>query len=378
MKNTLTLITLLLFFLPVFAQEGGSTAQQGLLPPNPEPGKCYVRCIPTDIWTYDTVRVVKRPAYTEIAVMPKQEYRVEQEVITVKGPTVEYVARPPVYDTIQQLVIVREALDSIVVIPARLKDTIRDVMIESPYESFEYRIDMENCNEDDPRRCLTLCYVQNPAKVKTYQAQVLVSDASIKRYQYGGDTILVEVYKEREPARIDTIQVGPVMDTIVKQVRPRRARTTERRIEAEYITEIRRTRKKEEEIVPVWEEVLCKYTDFNVLPIYYDYDSDRLLPESQIVIDTTVLSLMKSKPLLAVEIDAHTDSRGHRSYNEDLSQRRAQSVVDYLVSRGIRRERLIAKGFGETKLLNECRDGVNCSEEKHRKNRRTEFRVVSQ
>ena len=310
--------------------------------------------------------------------MPKQEYRVEQEVITVKGPTVEYVARPPVYDTIQQLVIVREALDSIVVIPARLKDTIRDVMIESPYESFEYRIDMENCNEDDPRRCLTLCYVQNPAKVKTYQAQVLVSDASIKRYQYGGDTILVEVYKEREPARIDTIQVGPVMDTIVKQVRPRRARTTERRIEAEYITEIRRTRKKEEEIVPVWEEVLCKYTDFNVLPIYYDYDSDRLLPESQIVIDTTVLSLMKSKPLLAVEIDAHTDSRGHRSYNEDLSQRRAQSVVDYLVSRGIRRERLIAKGFGETKLLNECRDGVNCSEEKHRKNRRTEFRVVSQ
>ena len=156
MKNTLTLITLLLFFLPVFAQEGGSTAQQGLLPPNPEPGKSYVRCIPTDIWTYDTVRVVKRPAYTEIAVMPKQEYRVEQEVITVKGPTVEYVARPPVYDTIQQLVIVREALDSIVVIPARLKDTIRDVMIESPYESFEYRIDMENCNEDDPRRAAAI------------------------------------------------------------------------------------------------------------------------------------------------------------------------------------------------------------------------------
>nr|MBS9767803.1 OmpA family protein [Flavobacteriaceae bacterium] len=57
-------------------------------------------------------------------------------------------------------------------------------------------------------------------------------------------------------------------------------------------------------------------------------------------------------------------------------QRRAQAVVDYLVSKGIQRSRLIAKGFGETRLVNKCSDGVNCSEAQHQQNRRTEFRII--
>jgi peptidoglycan-associated lipoprotein len=114
-----------------------------------------------------------------------------------------------------------------------------------------------------------------------------------------------------------------------------------------------------------------------VIPnIYYDYDKTVLRPESKLVLDT-VFIFFKENPDLTVEIGSHTDSRGSDAYNEKLSQGRAQSVVDYLVEKGIPKERLIAKGYGETKLVNNCGNGVNCSEEEHQKNRRTTFRVVS-
>ena len=85
---------------------------------------------------------------------------------------------------------------------------------------------------------------------------------------------------------------------------------------------------------------------------------------------------MKAKPGIRIELNSHTDARGSASANQDLSQRRAQSVVDYLVSKGISKNRLVANGFGETKLKNGCADGSECTEDQHAQNRRTEFRVL--
>lgn len=110
--------------------------------------------------------------------------------------------------------------------------------------------------------------------------------------------------------------------------------------------------------------------------IYYDYDKASLRTESQLVLDT-VFIFFKENPDLTIEIGSHTDSRGSDTYNLKLSQARAQSVVDYLVQKGIPAERLQAKGYGETKLVNNCGNGVHCTEEEHQKNRRTTFRVVS-
>lgn len=73
---------------------------------------------------------------------------------------------------------------------------------------------------------------------------------------------------------------------------------------------------------------------------------------------------------------SHTDSRGNDAYNMSLSQQRANAVVNYLVSKGISRSRLSARGFGETRLVNRCSNGVKCSEADHKRNRRTEFRVI--
>lgn len=114
-----------------------------------------------------------------------------------------------------------------------------------------------------------------------------------------------------------------------------------------------------------------------VIPnIYYDYDKATLRPESKLVLDS-ILVFFKDNPDLTIELGSHTDSRGSDEYNLKLSAARAQSAVDYLVEKGVPVDRLVAKGYGETKLVNNCGNGVKCSEEEHQKNRRTTFRVIS-
>ena len=109
--------------------------------------------------------------------------------------------------------------------------------------------------------------------------------------------------------------------------------------------------------------------------IYYDYDKWNILPESEAELYKLV-KIMKDNPGWEVELGSHTDSRGSDAYNEELSQKRSESAVNYIVSKGISRDRITAKGYGETQLVNECDDGVECTEEQHRKNRRTEFKIL--
>lgn len=110
--------------------------------------------------------------------------------------------------------------------------------------------------------------------------------------------------------------------------------------------------------------------------ILYDFNSDKLTPTSKENLKVLIAMMKKSENLI-IAINSHTDSRGSDEYNLDLSQRRAQSVVNYLIENGIDSARLQAKGFGETQLLNRCKNGVNCSDEEHQLNRRTTFKVVS-
>ncbi len=109
--------------------------------------------------------------------------------------------------------------------------------------------------------------------------------------------------------------------------------------------------------------------------INFDLDKAEILPQSIPDLER-IVKLMKANPNIKVEMSSHTDSRGSKAYNQRLSQRRAEATVQYLVSRGIDRNRLIARGAGETELLNECDDNTPCPEEKHRQNRRTEFKII--
>ena len=110
--------------------------------------------------------------------------------------------------------------------------------------------------------------------------------------------------------------------------------------------------------------------------IYYDYGKASLRPESREELQK-VITLMRDNPEIAVEIGSHTDSRGKADFNMDLSQRRAESVVKYLVQNGdIAYNRLVSAGYGETQLTNKCQDGVECIEEQHQANRRTELTII--
>lgn len=113
---------------------------------------------------------------------------------------------------------------------------------------------------------------------------------------------------------------------------------------------------------------------FKLENIFYDLNKSTLRPESMKSLDKLADFIIKND--LKIELSAHTDSRGSKTYNQRLSQARAQSCVDYLISKGVKSYKIKAKGYGETQLVNGCKDGVKCSEEEHQENRRTEVKIL--
>ncbi|MOA04792.1 Photosystem I chlorophyll a apoprotein A2 [compost metagenome] len=110
--------------------------------------------------------------------------------------------------------------------------------------------------------------------------------------------------------------------------------------------------------------------------IYYDSGKWNLRAKSKTELNK-LIEILKENPTIKIELSSHTDSRGSDLSNLTLSQRRAKSAVDYIISKGIAKSRIIAKGYGETKLLNKCTNGVKCSDKDHQVNRRTEFAILS-
>lgn len=113
---------------------------------------------------------------------------------------------------------------------------------------------------------------------------------------------------------------------------------------------------------------------FKIENIYYDFDKFNIRADAKPELDKLV-TIMKENPI-NVELGSHTDCRGSFSYNDRLSQNRAKSAVDYIISQGIDQSRITAKGYGEHQLVNKCADGVNCTEAEHQANRRTEFKII--
>jgi outer membrane protein OmpA-like peptidoglycan-associated protein/tetratricopeptide (TPR) repeat protein len=114
---------------------------------------------------------------------------------------------------------------------------------------------------------------------------------------------------------------------------------------------------------------------FIIRNIYYDLNRANIRKDAIEEMDRLV-TLMKDNPTLKIELSSHTDSRGSDYYNMLLSDARAVSAVAYMKRHGIAADRMIAKGYGETRLLNECANGVHCSEEDHQFNRRTEIKII--
>ena len=115
---------------------------------------------------------------------------------------------------------------------------------------------------------------------------------------------------------------------------------------------------------------------FQLKNIYYDLNKFFIRPDAAHELDH-VLAILKEYPQMQIELRSHTDARATDTYNIRLSENRARAALDYLVSRGITPRRLVARGYGESEIVNGCVDGVNCTESEHQQNRRTEFKILA-
>ncbi len=344
------------------------------LPANPVPGKCYVRCVTPEVYETSEKRVLKRPAYKRLEKTPA-EYKTVEERIMVKPASKKYVYVPAEFKTVTETMQIEEPYNEVTLVPAKLKASTETFESRPKVGRWEYQASFENCKSEDPRDCMVLCYIEHPGESKTVPTQVVERDATFTKAQKGGKTKTITRQVEVKPASVQEIDIPAEYTTITKRVLVKDEAVREIEVPAEYAIETVEVLK-DKGGVAVWEEIECGLTDYNVLPVFYELGSARLTSESRKVIDEKLLRLMRDKPAIRIEINSHTDARGSADANNRLSQSRAEAVVNYLVSKGIQRSRLVAKGYGESRLKNRCADGVECSEDEHSVNRRTEFRVL--
>ena len=110
--------------------------------------------------------------------------------------------------------------------------------------------------------------------------------------------------------------------------------------------------------------------------IHFDFDRHNVRPDAAKELDKLV-QVMNEYANMVIKIESHTDSRGDRAYNKHLSENRAKSTRDYIISQGIAPDRIeSAVGYGEDRLLNQCNGKIRCSEQDHAINRRSEFIII--
>ena len=361
----------LLLFVCFIAGIGFSQAQG--LPTNPEPGKCYVKCITKDTFKDVEETIQTYPAYTTLKVVPAT-YKTVEESVLIKEAAKKFVYVPATYETIQVPYTKQEGRTDLKVVPATFGKDSRNFEIYPKTSGWEYKI-LEDCpsvNKDD---CVAACFVEYPAQSRDVGYTTLSTDANTNTLPVPEQNTTYKKRVIKTPARMDQIDIPAEYATIKRRVIETPASTTSNAIPAQYQT-VTRTVLDKKGGITTWEEVDCALLDPNVLPVFYQLGSARLTPASKKIIDDTLLPILTGSAV-SVEIMSHTDSRGNDDFNKSLSQQRANSVVNYLVSKGVSRSRLTSRGFGESRLTNRCSNGVDCSETQHQRNRRTEFRVIN-
>ncbi len=363
-----------ILFFGVFLLFNFNTYAQDL-PPEGDPGKCYVKCIIPDQFEEYTETIVVTPSYKKLNVKPPT-YKTITEQVIVKEQSKKLKVIPAVYETVSVKYASKADSKKLNVIPATFIDNTKVVEVYPKTGRYEYII-LEDCPSANKEECMVACYVEYPEQVETVAYKTLKYDANTEDVFIPGDDAYYEKVVVKTPARVEEIIIPAEYRTIEKIVVDEPAKVEEIII-PEVTKEVTKTRLVTKGGFTAWEEVDCGIVGkANILPILYEYNSAKITSESKKIIDDNLLKLMRDKPNLNIELNSHTDSRGDDSYNMALSQQRAQSVVNYLVSQGIARERLLAKGYGESRLKNICSNGVPCTEAMHKENRRTEFRIIN-
>ncbi|WP_298370770.1 OmpA family protein [uncultured Lutibacter sp.] len=411
MKKLLFSITLLVFGASAYSQD---------LPTNPEPGKCYVRCKTPDVWKNQDVTIETQAAYKTISTIPAT-YKTITERVLVKEASQKLVVVPAVYETRDVVVVVKEAsyrLEAIPgtfgsetltytakedgsklsVSPATFRSDSETIEIKPASATWQMSDVAPDCQSSDPNDCRYWCYKPIPAEyvtisktlldrdastsrtsvpgfTKTYKKTVVANKPSTRRVEIPEVTKVVKKTVMVTPPTTRIVEIPAEYATISKVILDKDASFVEKNVPAQYKTVTKEVLVQKGGLT-TWKEVDCKLTEASILPINWNLGSATLTAEAKRIIDTRLLPVLKTG--VAVALESHTDSRGSKESNQDLSERRAMAVSNYLISKGINASQLTANGFGENRLTNRCSDGVSCTEREHRANRRTTFRVVNQ
>lgn len=218
-----------------------------------------------------------------------------------------------------------------------------------------------------------LCYQVVKGKVLDIDTNEALAHAKITLYDHAYKEIQEVITDEKGNYRIDNLLCGEKyrLKTEVLDY------NTEEKII--HLTEIPHLVVDTDIALEKIEKPLSKDDDLfkilNLQPIYFDYDKAFIRPDAAIEI-MKVVEVLKLYPTMKIDVRSHTDSRGNDQYNLKLSDRRAKATVEWITAQGVDHKQVTGKGYGETQLLNHCSNGVNCSDEEHQLNRRSEFIVI--
>lgn len=360
-------------FLLLFQLFVVQTSKAQNYPENPEPGACYIRCPIEEILEKESV--VVSPPYQQYKVVPAV-YKTVEETVLVKEASKRFEYVPAVYGEVIDTFLAEEPIRKISLVPVKTLDTFEVVEVQPAFSRFESRPALVGCTSKVPGECDVICYVHYPAVTKQVPVRKIISNPGYTSQKQQGRYKTIKRKVVVTPATVREIVIPAEYATIQKRVLAKDETVDSSEVAPIVREEVFFVRDRKSKDDYEWRKIECELLDFNVLPIYYGLNSSDLNAKAREVIDEKLLALMLKKPEIRVEINSHTDSRASDDFNLDLSERRAKAVVDYLASRGIKRARMEYHGYGETQPVNHCINGVECSEEQHAKNRRTEFRVL--
>jgi len=369
MKKNYTAILAILCVQLISAQEYFES-----LPENPDPNKCFAKCIIPDEYKEEIVTITIQPEYKKLEIVPAI-YRTEYEEIIVRPESKRFVYEPAVYETVVDTIWIKDDYHKLTVHPAEFSQDYEAIEIKPQTGNWVAGEKDPDCPSIDKSDCRIFHYVENPSVVREIPIQKLAANEKTTAEEIKGKYRLITKQVEVSPAQARQEVISSKSQTIERQILVSDETTKEITIPSESVQVVKKVLIKKGG-TSAWREVPCTIPERGeLLPIHYALGSAVLTSKAIKNIDKYILNRMQENKNILVEIGSHTDSRGSATSNLSLSERRAKAVVEYLILKGISKERLIAVGYGEDKLLNDCGNGSDCSESLHAQNRRTEFKV---
>ncbi|MFS4491583.1 OmpA family protein [Maribacter sp. 2308TA10-17] len=345
------------------------------LPTNPEPGKCYVRCTTPDVYVNETITLTVKPAYKVLKTVPAT-YKTVTEQVEVKAAGKKLTVIPEKWGTETVSYVSKEGGNTLRITPASFGKGSETIETRPAYAQWELGAAAPDCASGNPDDCRYWCYKGYPAEFTTIETTTLAGDASVSKTPIASKNASYTKRVLLEPAKVVEEVIPAEYKTITKTVLDKDAYTTEETVAAQTKSFTKEVLK-EKGGLTTWKEVECSLVEYQALPINWNSGSATLTAAAKSIIDTKLMPVLAQNPGVKVELASHTDSQGNDVSNQDLSERRAKAVADYLISKGVNSSLLVANGYGETKLLNRCKDGVPCTAREHAANRRTQFRLIN-